>query len=105
MRYSPLLFCCCLSLALLHEVAAAQPTAKAVHGTVEIDGVLEDAWLRTPKVAICTPVAAATTCPASQAARGYVRLLWDEDHVYLFYEVTDAQLSDVNGCALGTRFG
>ncbi len=96
-RYVPLLICGCFPILLSGRVDAATPSATAVRGTVEIDGALDDVWSRTPKIPICTPVAAVMTVPLQQAARGHVRLLWDEDHIYLFYEVTDAQLSDVNG--------
>ena len=92
--------CVCTSVLLANFVldalptAAAEPkTADATYGTPKIDAEIEPMWGKTPVVHTNRQVKGVSTLPPQDAARAKVRVLWDEQHLYVLCEVEDSRLS------------
>ena len=62
-------------------------TAHAIYGTPEIDGVIEALWDK----------AEMHTLADTTDFKARFRTMWDEDYIYLLYEVKDVTMMDDNG--------
>ncbi len=70
--------------------------AIAIRGTPIVDGVAEKAWELAPVIPIDKLVAESLLIPADQAARGTARLMWDDENIYVFFDVHDKQVGGVH---------
>lgn len=67
--------------------------AVADTGTPKIDGEMEDKWKGAIEVPVKKVVASETTLKEKDLAVGTVRLMWDKEYLYAFWNVTDPKLS------------
>jgi endo-1,4-beta-xylanase len=77
-----------------NESAPKGPTATALFGTPQLDGEIDDVWKTCPAVQVNKMVASESTVAADQMATARVQLLWDDDHLYALFDVTDANVTD-----------
>lgn len=61
--------------------------AKAVYGTPDVNGVVDDCWSAAPKYDI------ANALFAWQGATGTVQMMWDEQYLYVLFDVDDTVLN------------
>ncbi len=61
--------------------------AQAVYGTPEVNGVIDECWSAAPKYKI------ANALYAWQGATGTVQMMWDEDYLYVLFDVEDSVLN------------
>jgi glycosidase len=78
-------------------VAAEDGIALAAKGTPVIDGKIDALWSQTPLLHVRIPVDQLTSLPAGKAAVASVRALWDDDHLYFLFQVTDRAIGTSNG--------
>ena len=71
--------------------------AEAVRGTPKIDGKLDEVWGSAPQMVVRTPVPTATSINAVTAAWAQTRVLWDDNRIYVFFDVHDKNISAIHG--------
>jgi hypothetical protein len=64
---------------------------EAHYGTPSIDGEIDDVWSTTPVINVSKYLTDPLS-PVTSGATSNVRVLWDEDHLYVLAEVTDPVL-------------
>ena len=64
--------------------------ANAANGTPVIDGEIDDVWNTTTAYSVNKQLT------AWEGATGTVRILWDDDYIYVLMEVTDSVLNNKN---------
>ncbi len=70
----------------------AEEVAIAVRGTPVVDGVAEEMWNQAPEIPIDQLVTEALLIPTDQAARGTARIMWDDDRIYVLFDVHDKKV-------------
>jgi endo-1,4-beta-xylanase len=60
---------------------------QAMYGTPSIDGEKEELWDKCPEIQVNNSIM------AWEGAKGVVRVLWDENYIYCFFEVEDSVLN------------
>jgi len=75
-----------------------KPFATIHKGSVKVDGVAEEAWAHVTEM----PLTFATAESASPEASATAKLLWDEEFLYVLFDVTDSVL-DVSGSEVHTQ--
>ncbi|WP_127490749.1 sugar-binding protein [Paenibacillus glycanilyticus] len=68
---------------------------QAIYGTPVIDGTFDDVWKTAPVLNVNKYIDN-STAPVTSGATSKVRVLWDEDNLYVLSEVTDPVLSKKN---------
>ncbi len=71
----------------------AVPKIVAEHGSPRVDGKVDSLWERANEVAVNRPVKELLKVDAASMATAKVKVLWDEQHLYALWEVTDSVLS------------
>ena len=70
-------------------------TATATNGTPKIDGEVDEIWKNAKAVKVAKPIEGLLLIDEEDMATATVKLLWDKDHLYALWRVTDSKLSDV----------
>ena len=70
-----------------------EPTITAIQGTPEIDGKVDEAWKKTPRVNVNKAVEGLLAVDEDEMATATVRVLWDKEHLYALWQVKDSNLS------------
>ena len=71
----------------------AKPDAHAAHGTPKIDGVVDDIWEQAKPINVSKPAISETELAEDQMATATAQLLWDKEHIYALWKVSDSKLS------------
>lgn len=85
-----------LSFGTAHSFAQESKKAAstvAIQGTPKVDGEIEDAWKDAPEAEVKKVVKSETTMKEADLATGKVKILWDNDNLYLLWQVKDGKLS------------
>lgn len=79
------------------ETNPSKPTEPvAIHGTVKVDGEIDDAWKDVPELEVKKICVSETSIDESKVAKATVKLLWDKDNLYALLHVKDSKLSDAS---------
>lgn len=75
-----------------HPLYTAPQTrsSTALYGTPDIDGTVDELWKNAPEIPIDNHLM------ATAEAAGTARMLWDEENLYVLFQVKDKQLSKNN---------
>ncbi|WP_181438797.1 endo-1,4-beta-xylanase [Paenibacillus sambharensis] len=75
-----------------HPLYTAPETksSTARYGTPDIDGTIDDIWSDSPELSIDNQLM------ASDEASGTAKVMWDEENLYVLFQVKDTQLSKDN---------
>lgn len=91
---------CLLAFSTLCSLSFAQDATKkeplsttASHGTIKVDGEVDDAWKDVQEVEVKKVVKSETSMAEAELATGKVKVMWDQDNLYALWEVKDAKLS------------
>ncbi len=74
--------------------SAKSDDAVAVHGTIKVDGEIEDAWKEVPELSVKKLVRSESTLDEEKVAKATVKLMWDAENIYALFQVKDSKLSD-----------
>lgn len=75
------------------STAKERLVAIATRGTPVIDGKVDKVWADIASVQVNKPVQSLLAISKDDMATAKVKLLWDTDHLYLLWNVTDSALS------------
>jgi endo-1,4-beta-xylanase len=79
------------------ETKPSKPTESvAIHGTVKVDGEIDDAWKDVPELEVAKICVSETSIAESKVAKATVKLMWDQDNLYALLHVKDSKLSDAS---------
>ncbi len=81
----------------VYSTLQAQSETRVLHaapGTPTIDGTVDEAWDAAPVAVTDRYCASESTLDANKAAKAKFRCMWDEKHVYVLAQVTDAELNN-----------
>lgn len=68
----------------------------AIHGTVKVEGEIDDAWKDVPELEVKKICVSETSIDESKVAKATVKLMWDKDNLYALLHVKDSKLSDAS---------
>ncbi len=68
----------------------ATKSTTALYGSPTIDGAVDDIWDDAPEIPVSNHLM------ATAGASGIAKMLWDEQNLYVLFEVSDTQLSRAN---------